>query len=427
MLLESGGTLGSDLPVEPRRKIDSALVDDLLAQAGEGVELLGPDGLLTELTKAVLERALAAELTDHLGYPPHDLSGFGSGNSRNGSSPKRLLTDAGALDLEVPRDRNSTFEPRIVPKGQTRLAGFNDRIISLYARGLSVREVQGHLQEIYGVDVSPDLISSVTDAVFDELREWQARPLDRVYPIVYLDAIVCKVRHEGLVRNKAAHLAIGVDVEGRKTVLGIWIETAEGAKFWLKVLTEIRNRGVEDVLFVCCDGLTGLPDAIEAVWPKATVQTCIVHLIRASMRYCGYKDRRAVCSELKNIYRASSEQEARHALNEFKGRYGERYGGIVNLWETSWERVTPFLAFPPEIRRVLYTTNSIESINYQLRKITKTRGHFPSDDALIKLLYLGVRNIEKKRARGRGGPGSSAWTPALNAFEIHYPGRLQLH
>ncbi len=413
--------------VEPseRPSIDPELVEQLLEQAGEGVELLGPDGLLTELTKSVLERALAAELTDHLGYEAHDPAGRGSGNSRNGTTPKTLLTDLGAVDLAIPRDRAGTFDPKIVPKGTTRLAGFNERIISLYARGMTVREVQAHLREIYGVEVSPDLISTVTDAVLDELREWQHRPLDRVYPVLFLDAIVCKVRDQGTVRNKAAYLAVGVDTDGIKHVLGIWIDTSEGAKFWLKIMSELRTRGVEDVIFVCCDGLKGLPDAIEAVWPDAIIQTCVVHLIRASLRYCNYKDRKTVTAELKNIYRAVNDHEAAAALDAFETRFGARYGGIVKLWRDNWEHVIPFLAFAPEIRYVLYTTNAIESINFQLRKITKNRGHFPNDDALLKLLYLGVRNISGRRPGNRGNTAAH-WTAALNAFEIHFPGRITL-
>ena len=408
-----------------RPPVDPELVERLLAQAGEGAELLGPDGLLTELTKSVLERALAAELTDHLGYEPHDPGGRGSGNSRNGTTPKTLLTDVGAVDLQVPRDRAGTFDPKLVPKGQTRLAGFNDRIISLYGRGMTVREVQGHLREIYGVEVSPDLISTVTDAVLDELREWQNRPLDPVYPVVFLDALFCKVRDQGVVRNKAVYLAVGVDTDGIKHVLGMWIDTAEGAKFWLKIMSELRTRGVEDVIFVCCDGLKGLPEAIEAVWPQAVVQTCVVHLIRASLRYCSYKERKTVAHELKDIYRAVNDTEARDALDAFAQRYGDRYGGIVKLWRDNWEHVIPFMAFPPEIRYVLYTTNAIESINYQLRKITKNRGHFPNDTALLKLLYLGVRNISGRRPGNRGNTAAH-WTAALNAFEIYFPGRINL-
>jgi len=413
-------------PARERLKIDPELVDRLMADAGDETELLGPDGLLSELTKAVLERALAAELTDHLGYEKHDPAGRGSGNSRNGTTAKTVLTDLGAVDLDVPRDRNGDFEPQIVPKGVSRLAGFNERIIALYARGMTTRDIQAWLRELYGVEVSADLISTVTDAVLDELREWQARPLDPIYPIVYLDAIVCKVRDEGVVRNKAAHIAMGVDVDGRKTVLGIWIETTEGAKFWLRVITELRNRGVDDVLFVCCDGLKGLPDAIEAIWPDAVVQTCVVHLVRGSLRYCGYKERKAVTAALKTVYRAATEADAERAFAEFEARYGPRYPGIVRLWRDAWERFIPFLAYPPEIRTVIYTTNAIESLNYQLRKITKNRGHFPNDDALLKLLYLGIRNIGDDRRVGATGGAGWHWKQALNQFEIYFPGRLQL-
>jgi putative transposase len=412
-------------PKDKRSRVDPELVDRLIAEAGDE-ELLGPDGLLSELTKSVLERALAAELTDHLGYEPHDPAGRGSGNSRNGTTPKTVLTDLGAVDLEVPRDRAGSFEPRIVAKGQSRLAGFNERIISLYARGLTVREVQAHLQEIYGVEVSPDLISTVTDAVLDELGEWQHRPLDRVYPVLFLDALVCKVRDQGVVSNKAAYLAVGVDVDGIKDVLGIWIDTSEGAKFWLRVMSELRQRGVEDVIFVCCDGLKGLPEAIETVWPQAIVQTCVVHLIRASLRYCSYKDRKAVTTDLKTIYRAVNDTEAAKALDAFEARWGKRCGGIVKVWRDNWEHVIPFLAFPPEIRYVLYTTNAIESINYQLRKITKNRGHFPNDTALLKLLYLGVRNITGSHRPGNRGAVAANWIAALNAFEIYFPERLQI-
>jgi putative transposase len=420
------GSVDAKRPEPERSKIDPELVDRLMAEAGDDAELLGPDGLLSELTKAVLERALATELTDHLGYEKHDPVGRGSGNSRNGTTSKTVLTDLGAVELDVPRDRNGEFEPKLVPKGVTRLAGFNERVIALYARGMTTRDIQAWLRELYGVEVSADLISTITDAVLDELREWQARPLDPIYPIVYLDAIVCKVRDEGVVRNKAAHIAMGVDVDGRKTVLGIWIETTEGAKFWLRVMTELRNRGVEDVLFVCCDGLKGLPEAIETVWPQAVVQTCVVHLIRGSMRYCGYKERKQVVAALKHVYRAATEAEAEQAFVEFEARYGARYPGIIRLWRDAWERFTPFLAYPPEIRTVIYTTNAIESMNYQLRKITKNRGHFPNDDALLKLLYLGIRNIGNDRRVGSTGGAGWHWKQALNQFEIYFPGRLQL-
>ncbi len=403
------------------------VLDGLMAQVeSEGAELLGPDGLLSQVTKAVLERALEEELTDHLGYDKHDSAGRGSGNSRNGTSAKVLLTEAGAVDLDIPRDRNGEFEPQIVPKGTTRLKGFNDRIVSLYARGMTVRDVQAHLEEIYGVDVSPDLISKVTDAVWDELEEWRNRPLDEMYPIVYIDALMIKIR-DGVVANRPAYLAVGVDLEGRKHVLGIWIgdSKGEGAKFWLSVFSELKNRGVNDVLIAVCDGLNGLPDAIEAVWPQATIQTCVVHLLRGSFRYASYGDRKKIAAGLRPIYTAVSVDAAQEALNEFESEWGERYPAIVKLWQNSWDVFVPFLAFPPEVRRVVYTTNMIESINYQLRKVTKTRGHFPTEKAALKLLYLAVRNITTERG-GPAGTGTWRWKACLNALAIYFPDRITI-
>lgn len=413
---------------DPDRQIDQELVDELLAQAGDqGMELLGDGGLLQQLTKQVLETALDVELTGHLGYERGDVSGRGSGNSRNGTSPKKVHTDIGTVDLDVPRDRNSSFEPEIVPKGTTRLKGFNDRIIALYARGMTVRDIQAHLAEMYDVSVSPDLISKVTGAVLEEARAWQTRPLERVYAAIYLDAITCKVRTDGIVTRKAAYLAIGIDSEGFKDVLGIWIDQAEGAKFWLKICNELRTRGVEDVIFVCVDGLKGLPEAIESVWPQTIVQTCVVHLVRASTRYVSYKDRKAVCAGLKEIYYAVDEQAALDALERFEQRWDERYPAIGVLWRDAWDRFVPMLDFPPEIRKVLYTTNMVESLNFQLRKVTRNRGHFPHDDALFKLLYLGVRNVLAKRASdGRPGPHSHGWKAALNQFAVFFPGRLDI-
>lgn len=403
------------------------VLDGLMAQVeSEGAELLGPDGLLSQVTKAVLERALDEELTGHLGYGKHDPLGRGSGNSRNGTTPKVLLTEGGAVDLDIPRDRNGEFEPVIVPKGTTRLKGFNDRIISLYARGMTVRDVRAHLEEIYGVDVSPDLISKVTDAVWDELEEWRNRPLDEMYPIVYIDALMIKIR-DGIVQNRPAYLAVGVDLEGRKHVLGIWIgdSKGEGSKFWLSVLSQLKNRGVSDALIVVCDGLNGLPDAIEAVWPQATIQTCVVHLLRGSFRYASYQDRKKIATALRPIYTAASIDAAEEAFNEFQAQWGTQYPAIVRLWENSWEVFIPFLAFPPEIRKVVYTTNMIESINYQLRKVTKTRGHFPTEKAALKLLYLAVRNITTKRG-GSAGTGTWGWKACLNALAIYFPDRITI-
>ncbi len=413
---------GSSTPLVPVE-----VLDGLMAQVeSEGAELLGPDGLLSQVTKAVLERALEEELTNHLGYDKHDPVGRGSGNSRNGTSAKVLLTEAGAVDLDIPRDRNGEFEPQIVPKGTTRLKGFNDRIVSLYARGMTVRDVQAHLEEIYGVDVSPDLISKVTDAVWDELQEWRNRPLDDMYPIVYIDALMIKIR-DGIVTNRPAYLAVGVDLDGRKHVLGIWIgdSKGEGAKFWLTVLSELKNRGVGDVLIVCCDGLKGLPDAIEAVWPQATIQTCVVHLLRASFRYAAWDTRSKIAAGLRPIYTAASVDAAGEALDTFEAEWGAKYPAIVRLWRDSWEVFTPFLAYPPEIRKVVYTTNMIESINYQLRKVTKNRGHFPNEKSALKLLCLATRNITTERG-GVSGTGTQGWKACLNALAIYFPGRINI-
>jgi putative transposase len=404
--------------------LDNETLDALMAKVeSEGLELLGPNGVLRGLTKRVMEAALDAERTDHLGYEKGDPAGRGSGNSRNGTTPKRVLTDAGDVDLDVPRDRAGTFEPKLVPKNERRLSQFNELICGLVAKGMSVRDVQDHLHTAYGVDISPELVSKITDAVLPELRVWQQRRLDDVYPILYLDAIVVKVRDDHTVVNKAVHIALGVDIDGRKNVLGMWLERKEGAKFWLGVLTELKNRGIEDVLIVCTDGLSGFSDAIEAVWPNATVQTCVVHLIRNSIRYVSAKDRNPVARALRPIYSAPTIEAAETALNAFDAEWGKRYPAIPALWRRSWERFIPFLAFDKEIRKVIYTTNAIESLNFQLRKITKTKGHFPTDDAVLKLLYMGIRNIGNKRS-GAAGTGTKEWNRALNAFAIAYPDRI---
>ena len=409
-----------------RPLIDDAALDAMMDRINaEGLELLGPDGVLTGLTKRIMERAIDTELTDHLGYERGDPRGRGSGNSRNGTSAKTVLTDAGGVDLDVPRDRASTFEPKLVPKGERRLSGFNELVCGLVSRGMTTRDVRGHIADVYGVDISPELVSRITDAIIPELRAWQSRPLDAVYPIIYLDAIVVKVRSDHVVINKACHIAMGVDVDGRKHVLGMWLQKDEGAKFWLGVLTDLKNRGVLDVLIVCCDGLTGFPDAIEAVWPKATVQTCVVHLIRNSVRYCSWKDRKAVTSALKPIYKAATLDAAADALDAFEIEWGKQYPAIVNLWRNSWERFVPFLEFDADIRRIIYTTNAIESLNYMLRKVTKTKGHFPTDDAVLKIFYMAIRNIGNERT-GALGTGTREWIRALNAFAIAFPQRLPI-
>lgn len=407
--------------------LPAELIDELLAKVKtSGVQLLGEGGLIAEFSKRILERALDEELTDELGYVRGDPAGRGSGNSRNGTTPKTVITEIGPVDLDVPRDRAGVFEPKIVPKGVTRLKGFNENVIALYASGMSTRDIRKTLKRFYGVDVSPDLISRVTDGVLEELAAWQARPLDSVYPIVYIDGLVVKVRTNGHVINRCAYLAVGVDLDGRKHVLGVWLgDGGEGAKYWLSVLTELKNRGVSDVIFCCCDGLKGLPDAIEATWPQASVQTCVVHLVRASTRYCSWRDRRMVTQALRPIYRAPSVEAAEEAMDSFELEHGERYPGIVKLWRDSWERFIPFLAYPPVIRKIVYTTNLVESVNYQMRKASKTRGHFPDDEAALKLLRLIARDLTTTRG-GVAGTGTQGWKEARNAFELYFPGRLNI-
>jgi putative transposase len=425
----SRGRLG-----RPRRDADEPrLVSEdfarrLVAQArDEGLEVTGDSGLLQQMMKSVLEAALAEELTDHLGYEPGDPAGRGSGNSRNGTTGKTLLTEAGPVELETPRDRAGSFDPQIVRKGQRRLDGIDKIVLGLYAKGMTVRDIQAHLGEIYDVTVSPDLISRITDAVHAEVAEWQSRPLDAVYPVIFLDALVCKVREGGSVRNKAAHLAVGVDIEGRKEVWGIWVETTEGAKFWLRVMNELKARGVADVLIAVCDGLTGLPEAINAVWPQTRVQTCIVHLIRASLRWVNYKDRKRIAGLLRPIYDAPTEAAARAELDALADSdFGREYPGVIRRWRDSWELVIPFFDFAPEVRKVIYTTNMIENINGQLRKSTRNRGHFPSDEALIKVLYLGCKEMGRTTARTNAGRGNAKWKTALAQFDIMFPGRLDL-
>ncbi len=406
--------------------LPAAAVDALLADAeASGTPIDGPDGLLAQITKSVLERALDVEIADHLGFEHGDPAGNGSGNSRNGHGRKTVLTTSGPVDLEVPRDRNGTFDPQIVPKRKRRLGQVEDMILSLYARGMSTRDITEHLGEVYGATVSAATISRVTDVVADEIAAWQSRPVDPVYPILYIDAIRLKIRDGGVVANKAAHVVIGVDVDGIKQVLGVWIQQTEGAKFWHGVLTELRNRGCRDALFVCCDGLTGLPESITAVWPQAIIQTCVVHLLRASMRYASYTDRKKMAAALRPIYTAATEEAAKLALDDFRAEWKTKSPGAVAVWDRAWAEFVPFLAFPVEIRKIIYTTNAIESLNYQLRKVTKARGSFPSDAAALKLLYLAIRNINQKRGSNPGS-GTYRWTEALNAFAIQFPDRLPL-
>lgn len=398
--------------------IDNELIDDLLKDYKKPEDLIGENGLLKQLTKRLLERAMAAELTEHVGYEKHDPVGNNSGNSRNGKSGKTLKGSFGRMPLEVPRDRNGTFEPQIIEKHQTRFTGFDDNIISLYSRGLTTREIQEHLEEIYHVEVSPALISNVTEEVMDEVRAWQNRQLEAVYPIMYLDAIQFKVRDGGHIKNKAVYLAIGIKLDGLKEVLGLWIAQTEGAKFWLQVVTELKNRGVKDIFIACVDGLKGFPEAIESVFPQTEIQLCIVHLVRHSLNYVSWKQRREVAADLKLIYTSASDVQAEQRLNDFAAKWDEKFPLIAKSWRTNWPRVIPFFAHPPEIRKIIYTTNAIESLNMSLRKVTKTRASFPNDEAAAKLLYLALRNISKKWTMA-----VYDWQAALNRFAIIYEGR----
>jgi putative transposase len=400
-------------------EIKTELIDELLKDYQKPEDIIGENGLLKRFVKAVLERALNAELTHHLGYERHDPAGNNSGNSRNGTSSKTLKGEFGELELEIPRDRTSTFEPQILPKHQTRFTGFDDKIVSLYARGMTTRDIEGHLKEIYGVEVSPALVSQVTEAVNEEVKRWQSRALEPIYGIVYLDALYVKMRHEGRVENRAVYVAIGVDLEGQKDVLGLWASAHEGAKFWLSVLTDLKNRGVKDMLIVCVDGLKGFPQAIEAVFPLAQVQLCIVHLVRASLNYVNWKERKQVAADLKPIYRAATAVEAEMNLDQFIATWGHKYKAIGKLWKENWERVIPFFEFPDEVRKVIYTTNAVEALHRGLRKIIKNRGSFPSEEAALKLLYLALQNISAKWETVQH------FKQALNQFEVLWGDRIR--
>lgn len=401
-----------------KHDVPEALLTSLLADYQKPEDLIGENGLLKQLTKLLVEKALDAEMAQHLGHAKHEPVANPAGNTRNGKSRKTLKGEFGELPIEVPRDRHGTFEPLLIPKHQTRWTGFDDKVISLYARGMTVREIQSHLEEMYGTEISPSLISSITDAVADEVKAWQARPLDPVYPIVYLDCIHVKVR-EGAVRVKAVYLAIGVTLAGEKEVLGMWLAQTEGAKFWLQVVTELRNRGVQDIFIACVDGLKGFPEAIEAVFPKAAVQLCIVHMVRHSLNYVSWKRRPEVAADLKRIYQSATADEAEQRLGEFEAKWDAEYLPIGQSWRRNWTRLIPFFDYPPEIRKVIYTTNAIESVNMSLRKLTKNRGSFPSDEALLKLFYLALRNISRKWTMP-----IRDWKAALTRFTIQFEERL---
>jgi putative transposase len=397
--------------------IRQELLEELLKDYKSPEDLLGQGGLLKELTKALVEKALDGELTHHLGYSKHSASK--SDNARNGKSKKGLLTDHGKMEIVSPRDRNGSFEPELVKKRQTRFDGFDDKILSMYSRGMTVREIQGHLEDIYAVEVSPDLISSVTDSVLEEVRAWQNRPLDAVYPIVFMDALRVKIRDNGHVINKAVYMALGVNLDGHKEVLGLWVAKEEGAKFWLKVVTELKNRGVKDMFIACVDGLKGFPEAIESVYPETQVQLCIVHMVRNSLRFVPWKDKKAVVADLKTIYTATNAEMAKENLKSFRTKWNEKYPTIADSWERNWEGLIPFLSYPDYIRKAIYTTNAIESLNRSLRKVSKNRGSFPNDESALKLLYLALSNISKKWTMP-----IRLWKQALNQFVILFPGRM---
>ncbi|MER7908081.1 IS256 family transposase [Streptomyces sp. NPDC095614] len=402
------------------------LAEQLLAQAKEqGVELMGPNGLLNQLTKNVLETALDAEMTEHLGYEKHDAAGRGSGNSRNGTRSKTVLTEIGPVEIEVPRDVDSSFDPQIVKKRQRRLTGIDEIVLSLTAKGLTTGEISAHFQDIYGASVSKDTISRITDKVVGEMTEWQNRPLDRVYPVMFIDAVHVKVR-DGQVTNRPMYVAIGVTVNGERDILGIWAgEGGEGAKFWLSVLTEIKNRGVADVCIVVCDGLKGLPEAINTVWELAVVQTCIIHLIRNTFRFASRKYWDAMARDLKPVYTAPSEFAARERFAEFTQKWGQQYPAIIKMWDNAWSEFVPFLDYDVEIRRVICSTNAIESVNARYRRAVRARGHFPTEQAALKCLYLATRALDptgKGKARW-----AMRWKPALNAFAITFEGRITLN
>lgn len=423
----------------------SGAFDELMEHIDSGqLQIDGKDGFLNRMIKAVLERGLQAELSAELGYEKGDPQARMAPNSRNGSYAKTVATTAGDVELAIPRDRQGVFVPQLVPKGSRRTGGLDEMIISLYAGGMTIRDIAHHLESTIGTELSRETISKITDEVLDEVMIWQSRPLEPIYPILYLDAIVVKIRDGHQVKNKAAHIAVGVDLEGVKHVLGIWIEASEGAKFWAGVCAELANRGVKDVLIACCDGLTGFPEAIQATWANTTVQTCVVHLIRNSMKFVAYGDRKQVAACLRPIYTAPTIEAALSAREDFAaGDWGQKYPAAVRVWENAWERFIPFLAFPPALRKVIYTTNAIESLNYQLRKVIKNRGHFPNDVAAVKLLWLAICNIEDKRASERRksrktnkestgnhlveGANTAGWTQALGHLAITYSERLDTY
>jgi transposase-like protein len=408
-------SLTPDTPLAP---VPSEILDQFVGQGAISHEEL--DAAVRRFKKAIIERALGSELTHHLGYPPGGSKPEDTTNHRNGTGGKTVLTDDGPLAIDVPRDREGTFEPRFIPKHERRFTGFDDKILALYARGMTVREIQGFLAEMYAVEVSPDLISTVTDGIVAEVTAWQSRPLERMYPVVFFDALRVKIRDEAMVRSKAIYLALAVLPDGHRDILGLWIEQTEGAKFWMKVFSDLKARGCQDILIAVTDGLKGMSEALAAVYPQATLQTCIVHLIRHSMEFANWKERKPMAAALRPIYAAPSAEAASAALDDFeRGAWGKKFPTVVATWRRAWPQIIPFFAFPPDVRRLIYTTNALESVHGQLRKIIKTRGQFPNDDAATKLIWLALRNITAKWART-----SPYWRAAMNQFAILYEGRF---
>ena len=399
--------------------ITNDILDELIGNAKTQEDLFGKDGVLKTLSKQLVERMLQGEMTHHLGYEKHALEGHHTGNSRNGKSKKTVKTGSGELEIEVPRDRKSEFEPILIEKRQSRFKQLDDQVLSLYSRGMTVRDIQEHVSELYGTDISPDLISTITDSVLSEVTEWRNRPLDKLYPIVFIDGFVVKARLDNVVCNRTVYIIYGITLEGKKEVLGLYLGEAEEAKFWLYVLTELKNRGLEDILVLCADGLKGLPEAVEATFPKAIFQTCIVHMTRHSLNYVPYNDKKAVATDLKKIYQSSTVELALESLDEFEITWGDKYPAIIKSWRNNWEKITPFLQFPKQIRRVIYTTNIVESLNNTLRKSVRNRGHFSTEDGIMKVLYLAIRGVSKK-----WNMPIREWKQALNHFAIMFSERF---
>jgi len=403
-----------------KEKLSDKVIDQLLSGGTlTSEELFGRDGFLKFLKKRLMERILEAEMSDHLGYAKHDVSGNGSGNSRNGKGTKVVKTDTGEIEINVPRDRNGEFEPQLIPKRRKRISGLDDVVLSLYSRGLTVRDIQAHLYDLYETEISKDLISKITDSVLEEVTEWRNRPLDEIYPIIFIDGFVAKCRLEGHVSNRTVYVIYGINMEGQKDVLGLYIGATEGSKYWLQVLTDLKNRGIKDTFILCADGLKGLPEAVESIFPQAIFQTCIVHMTRNSLNYVPYREKKAVAEDLKKIYQADTLTGAELAMDDFELTWGDKYNAIVKSWRNNWELIIPFLEYPKEIRKVIYTTNIIESLNRTLRKSVKNRGHFPTEDSLMKVLYLAIKNVSKKWTMP-----IRDWKSALNQFAIKFADRF---